>query len=646
MFFLNNRYATILFDSGADRSFVSTTFSALIDVTLTALEVSYVVKLADERVVGSDTIFKGCTLNLLRHPFNIDLMPVELGSFDIIIGMDWLSKYYVVIIGDEKIVRILYGYEVLTILGDGSNGVYPKIDLWSGYHQLRVREEDIPKTAFRTHYGHYEFQVMPFGLTNASAVFMDLMNQKEELYAKFSKCDFWLPKVQFIGHVIDSEGIYVDLAKNESIKDLASPKNPMKICQFLGLADYYRRFIKGFSKITKPMTKLTQKTVKFDWGEKEEAAFQLLKQKPCSASILALPEGNENFVVYCDASHKGLSAILMQKEKVTAYTSRQLKVHEENHTTHDLDLGDVDCEIRYHPGNANVVANALSQKEWIKLLRVPALMLTIVLNLPSQILNAQVEAMKEENVKEENLCGMNKEFERHVDGTLCIEKQSWGCDTSDEESSTFESKDEENTMAMRDFKKFFKRQGRFVRQPRDEKKSFQRSKGDKNCKSERKCFRCGDLNLLIGECPKAQINKTKGLLLEDLGAIPVKIRKKRPKTKCVLWLKHLMRQARDRDLYKPHRGGGGQTAIHSLPRQRQRLEKPLLLLWRRRWWLMLLAAAAAMVVTVGGSGCCHGWWCSVADGNGEAACHGGLVAAMVRVAATVVWLEVAAAMVV
>ncbi|GKA76977.1 putative reverse transcriptase domain-containing protein [Tanacetum coccineum] len=153
------------------------------------------------------------------------------------------------------------------------------------------------------------------------------------------------------------------------------------------------------------MTKLTQKSVKFDWGEKEEAAFQLLKQKLCSAPILALHEGSENFVVYCDASHKWLGAVLMQKEKVIAYASRQLKIHEKNYTTHDLELGavkklnmrqrrwlellsDYDCEIRYHPGKANVVADALSRKERIKPLRVRALVMTNGLNLPVQILNA------------------------------------------------------------------------------------------------------------------------------------------------------------------------------------------------------------------------------------------------------------------
>nr|GFB30219.1 putative reverse transcriptase domain-containing protein [Tanacetum cinerariifolium] len=185
--------------------------------------------------------------------------------------------------------------------------VYYKIDLRSGYHQLRVRGEDILKTAFRTRYGHYEFQVMPFGLTNAPAVFMDLMNRvckpyldkfvivfiddiliyskdekereehlkailellkKKELYAKFSMCEIWIPKVQFLGHVIDKQGIHAYPVKIESVKDWASPKSPTEIRQFLGLAGYYRRFIEGFSKITKPMTKLTQKKVKFEWGDK------------------------------------------------------------------------------------------------------------------------------------------------------------------------------------------------------------------------------------------------------------------------------------------------------------------------------------------------------------------------------------------
>ncbi|GJZ76335.1 putative reverse transcriptase domain-containing protein [Tanacetum coccineum] len=256
------------------------------------------------------------------------------------------------------------------------SSVYSKIDLRSGYHQLRVRERDIPKTAFRMRYGHYEFQVMPFGLTNAPAVFMDLMNRV---------CKPYLDK--FVIVFIDDILIY---SRNSG---------------------YYQRFIEGFSKIAKPLTKLTQKNKSYIWGEEQESAFQLLKQKLCEAPILALPEGNDNFVVYCDASLQGLGAVLMQREKVIAYASRQLKPHEENYTTHDLELG--------------AKGKALSRKKRIKPLRVRALILTVHPKLPSQILEAQNEALKEENAKNENLRGMDKSFEIRPDGTRCIKNQSW-----------------------------------------------------------------------------------------------------------------------------------------------------------------------------------------------------------------------------
>ncbi|GJQ89784.1 putative reverse transcriptase domain-containing protein [Tanacetum coccineum] len=303
--------------------------------------------------------------------------------------------------------------------------------------------------------------------------------KKEKLYAKFSKCEFWIPKVQFLGHVIDSRGIHVDPAKIESIKYWASPKTPTEIRQFLGLAGYYRRFIEGFSKIAKSMTKLTQKGIKFDWGEKEENAFQLIKHKLCSAPILALPEGSEEFVVYCDASYKGLGAVLMQREKVIAYASRQLKIHEKNYTTHDLELGsvvfalkiwrhylygtkctvftdhkslqhildqkelnmrqrrwlellsDYDCDIRYHPGKANVVADALIRKERIEPLRVRALIMTIGLDLPKRILEAQIEALKPENLENKDVGGMirkdipKEKLEPRAYGTLCLNGRSW-----------------------------------------------------------------------------------------------------------------------------------------------------------------------------------------------------------------------------
>ncbi|GJV34245.1 putative reverse transcriptase domain-containing protein [Tanacetum coccineum] len=263
--------------------------------------------------------------------------------------------------------------------------VYSKIDLWSGYHQLRIREEDIPITAFRTRYGHYEFRVMPFGLTNAPVVFMDLMNRvckpyldkfvivfiddiliysknneehgehlktilnllrSKKLYAKFSKCDFWLDFVQFLGHVIDSSGVHDDPAKIKAIKNWVAPTTPMEVRQFLGLAGYYRRFIKEFSLISKPLTKLTQKNKLYVWGDDEEEAFQTLKLKLCSAPILLLPKGSEDFVVYYNASLRGFGAVLMQREKVIAYASRQLRKNEENYMTHDLELGAVVFALR------------------------------------------------------------------------------------------------------------------------------------------------------------------------------------------------------------------------------------------------------------------------------------------------------------
>nr|GEW73322.1 putative reverse transcriptase domain-containing protein [Tanacetum cinerariifolium] len=248
-------------------------------------------------------------------------------------------------------------------------------------------------------------------------------------------------------------GIHVDPAKIESIKGWASPKNATKIQQFLGLAGYYQRFIQGFSKIAKSVTKLTQKNVKFDWGDKEEAAFQIINQKLCNALILDLPKGSEDFVVYCDASIKELGARQMQKEKVIAYGSRELKVQEKNYTTHDLELGeelnlrqrcwlellsDYDCEICYHPGKANIVADALSRKERIKPLWVRALVMTIGLDFPRKFLEAQTEAIKPENLKSEYVGGMlienSKDLEKprmeklepRVDETLCLNNRNFG----------------------------------------------------------------------------------------------------------------------------------------------------------------------------------------------------------------------------
>ncbi|GJV26949.1 putative reverse transcriptase domain-containing protein [Tanacetum coccineum] len=527
-FLLNNRYASILFDTGADRSFVSTAFSSQMDITPSTLDHYYDIELADWRIIRLNTILRGCTLNLLNHPFNINLMPVELGSFDAIIvrgdesnwgnetslniisctkTQKYLPKGCPIILAhvttketedkskekldledigaalrNERVVRTLKSCPTQKALYDSSlpwgaqirvEWIYstfedrPKVR----YSPMRVREKYIPKTASQKLVMAYEFQVMHWFNKR-------LLHNKQE-HEEYLKLILELLKKE------EFKGIHVDPAKIESIKDWASPKSPTEIHQFLGLAGYYRRFIEGFSKIAKPMTKLTQKKVKFVWGDKQEATFQLLKQKLCSAPILALPEGSEDFVVYCDASIKGLGTVLMQREKVIAYASRQLKIHEKNYRTHDLELGavvfalkiwrhylygtkctvftdhkslqhilnqkelnmrqrrwlellsDYDCEIRYHPGKANVVADALSRKGRDQPLRVRALVMTIVLDLPKQILNAQTEARKPENIKNEDVGGMlvenaknpeairTEKLEPHADGTLCLNGRSW-----------------------------------------------------------------------------------------------------------------------------------------------------------------------------------------------------------------------------
>ncbi|GJT18113.1 putative reverse transcriptase domain-containing protein [Tanacetum coccineum] len=351
-FLLNQHLARVLFDSGADKSFVSISLASMLNIPPITIDTFHDIEMADGNLISTNTV-----LILLNQPFKIDLMPVKLGSFDVVIGMDWLSKYHAKILCDKKVVHILIDGETLIIRGDQmcidyrelnkltiknhyplprindlfdqlqGSSVYLKIDLRSGYHQLRVRDADILKNAFKTRYEHYEFQVMPFGLTNVPAVFIDLINRvckpyfdkfvmvfiddiliysrnkeehvnhlriilellkKEKLYVKFSKCDFWISIVQFLRHVIDSQGIHVDLAKIEAVKNWASPTTP---------------------------------TEKYIWGEDQESAFQLLKQKLCKAPILAFPEGNEDFVVYCDASHQGLGEVLMQREKVITYAS-------------------------------------------------------------------------------------------------------------------------------------------------------------------------------------------------------------------------------------------------------------------------------------------------------------------------------------
>ncbi|GJX30039.1 putative reverse transcriptase domain-containing protein [Tanacetum coccineum] len=513
-FTLNDHFATTLFDSGVEPS---------------ELGFRYEIEIASGQLIEIDKVIKGYKLEIEGHVFDIDLIPFVHGSFDVIIGMDWLSNHKAEIICHEKVVRIpLLDGKVLKVLGEipkekarllmstkagdkkqeeivmvidfpevfsddlsvlpplreiefrielipGATPVAKspyrlapseleelsgqlkelqakgfirpssspwgapilfvkkKDDLRSGYHQLRVHEDDIPKTAFRTRYRHFEFTVMPFGPTNALAVLIDLMNRvcrpyldkfvivfiddiliysktqeehvehlrlvlellkKENLYAKFSKCEFWLREVQFLGHVVNGNEIQVDPSKIKAVKNWKAPKTSTEVRSFLGIAGYYRRLMEKFSKIAKSLTILTQKT---------------------------LPDIPEDFIVYCDASGIGLGCVLMQRGKVIAYASRQLKIDENNYTTHDLELGavvfalkiwrhylygtksrrwielfsDYDCEIRYHPGKANVVADALSRKERVKPKRVRAMNMTLQSSIKDRILAAQKEAVDE-----------------------------------------------------------------------------------------------------------------------------------------------------------------------------------------------------------------------------------------------------------
>ncbi|KAM0038166.1 putative nucleotidyltransferase, Ribonuclease H [Helianthus debilis subsp. tardiflorus] len=480
-FLVNNIFARVLFDSGADKSFVDQKFCKLLNMPIKTLDVKYEVELADGTIETVSTVLEACEMSIKNHSFPLSLLPFKLAGFNIVLGMDWLSRNQAQIIcGKRHIVLKTPSGESLTIRGDTQYGLpedvsmlkasrclnrgcviymaqviieepkpkiedlpviseypevfpeelpglppdrqvefridiipgaapiarapyrlaptemkelrtqlderlakgfirpssspwgapvlfvkkkdvsmrlcidyrelnkvtiknrYPlpriddlfdqlqgasyfsKIDLRSGYHQLKVRDEDVHKTAFRTRYGHYEFLVMPFGLTNAPAAFMDLMNrvckpyldkfvivfiddiliysksqadhekhlrcilellQREKLYAKFSKCEFWLREVQFLGHVVSERGIQVDPAKVEAVMNWQEPRTPTEIRSFLGLAGYYRRFIENFSKIDAPLTSLTKKKEKFIWGPKQQESFEILKQKLSNAPV-------------------------------------------------------------------------------------------------------------------------------------------------------------------------------------------------------------------------------------------------------------------------------------------------------------------------------------------------------------------------
>ncbi|GKA89372.1 putative reverse transcriptase domain-containing protein [Tanacetum coccineum] len=575
-FSLNDHFATILFDSGADFSFISTEFEPLLNVKPSIVKPGYVIEVADGKKVEVDRIIRDCKLELGNSMFSINLIPLGHGSFDVIVGMDWLSQNKAVIVCNEKVVEILLeGSGILRVQGERTLGVakslmnaevdepkvgdisivrdfvdvFPedlsglppqrqvefRIDLVLGAAPVVKSPYRLAPSEMQEMSGQLQelqdkgFIRLSHSLWGAPVLFVkkkdgsfrmcieyrelnkltvknryplpridDLFDQlqdkfvivfiddiliysktkedhevhlrlvlellrKEKLYAKFSKCEFWLQEVHFLGHVVNQSGIHVDPGKIEAVKNWKAPTTSSEIRSFLGLAGYYRRFIANFSKIAKPLTSLTQKNQKYVWGVEQEEAFQTLKNNLCDAPILSLPDGVEDFVVYCDASNQGLGCVLMQRNKVIAYASRQLKIHEKNYTTHDLELGavvfalktwrhylygtksviytdhkslqhifdqkelnmrqrrwielfsDYECEIRYHPGKANVVADALSMKEWVKPKRIRAMGMTIQSGVKGMILAAQGEAFNQENIFAERLHGLDQQMKRKGD---------------------------------------------------------------------------------------------------------------------------------------------------------------------------------------------------------------------------------------
>nr|GEU98722.1 reverse transcriptase domain-containing protein [Tanacetum cinerariifolium] len=349
---------------------------------------SYEVELADGRVVSTNIVLKGCTLNLVNRIFKIDLMPIELGTFDVIIGMDWLVKHDVVIVFSEKVVHIPYVKRMLIVESDKvpgaapvarapyrlapsemrelsvqlqallEKGFIPSISSPWGAPVLFVKKKD---GSFRMCIDYRELNKLTVKNRYPLSIIDDLFDHckdKEEHEIHLKIILELLKKERF--------GVHVDPAKIEAIKIWDAPTTPTKVRQFLRLAKYYRRFIEGFSLISKPLTKLTRKDKKYEWGKEEDEAFQTLKQKLCSASILALPEGTKDFV-----------------KELNLRQSRWIKL-----------LSDYYCEIRYHPRKANVVADALSRKERDKPLHVQALMMIVHNDLPKLIHEAQEEAMK------------------------------------------------------------------------------------------------------------------------------------------------------------------------------------------------------------------------------------------------------------
>ncbi|GJW65834.1 putative reverse transcriptase domain-containing protein [Tanacetum coccineum] len=506
-FSLNDHFATVLFDSGADYSFISTKFLSLINMKPSVISLGYEIEITSGVIVETNKIIRGYRLELEGHTFIIDLIPFRYGSFNMVVGMDWLSKLRAKIVCYEKIVQIpLYNGDILEVHERPKGnlkqlktmkvnelklknilvvreflGVFPeelsslppyrevefRIDLIPGVvpiakspyrlaptemqelsnqlkelqekgfirpssspwgapvsfvkkkdgSSLRIREEDIPKTTFRTRYKHFEFTVMPFGLTNAPA-----SKEEHEVHLKL------------ILKLLEKEKF-----KIEAVKNWKPPKTLTEIHSFLGLAGYYRRFIINFLKIAKSLTLLTKKNKKFEWGDEQEIAFQTLKGMLCDALILALPEGADDFVVFCDTSNQGAVVFALKMWRHYFYGTKSVIYTDHKSLQHIFDqkelnmrqrrwielFSDYDCEIRYHPGKANVVADALSTKEQMKPRRAREMSMKIHSSLKARILVAQSEASKGTNSSAEMLKGLDKQFKMKEDGGLYVAKRIW-----------------------------------------------------------------------------------------------------------------------------------------------------------------------------------------------------------------------------
>ncbi|GJU72300.1 putative reverse transcriptase domain-containing protein [Tanacetum coccineum] len=390
MFLLNNRYTSILCDTGADRSFMSTAFSSLIDIVPSTLDHDYDVKLADRKIIRVNTIIRGCTLSFLHHPFNIDLMPAELDSFDVIIGTDWLSKYHAVIVCDEKIVRVPFGNKILIVRGDGSNnGHESQLNIISctktqkyllkGSRTLyRLAPSEMKELLGQLQELSDKSFIRPSSSPwGASVLFVKRKDRSfqmcinyQELNKLTVKNNYPLLRIDDLFDQLQGSSVYsrIDLRSGYHQLRVCEEDIPKTVCK-----SYLEKFVIVFIDDILIYSKSMQ-----EHEEQLKLILELLKKEEF-APILALPKGAENFIVYCDDSHKGLGVVLMQNEKAIAYASRQLKIHEMNYTTYDLELG------------------------------------------------AVTEARKPENFKAEDVGGIirKEKLELRADVTLCLKNRSW-----------------------------------------------------------------------------------------------------------------------------------------------------------------------------------------------------------------------------